>query len=72
MAEVTRGDDAQDAVTSVQMDLPFEVEALTPEECGWVRLAGGYEYVTYEKPNGELYVFPPGRPLLIQRFKRSW
>jgi len=52
-----------------QRDLPFEVETLTPEECGWVRLKGGYEYVTYEMPNGELYVFAPGRPLLIQRFK---
>ena len=51
-----------------QLLLPFEYVKYTPEECGWVRLPGG-QYVTYEKCDGELYIFAPGQPLEIVRFK---
>lgn len=45
--------------------LLFETETFRPEECGWMRVGER----TWETPSGEMYVFSPGKPELIARFK---
>lgn len=47
---------------------PLDVEAFTPEECGWLRV-GHPAARMWEKPDGTLYVFPPKVPELLQRMQ---
>jgi hypothetical protein len=43
-----------------------EIETFTPEEMGWVRVGPRQ----WETPDGQLYIFPPDVPEVIQRLLR--
>lgn len=53
-------------------DTPIEIELLTPEECGWVRVSDRKNELVYEKPDGTFHVFPPRGNPAIMRLKGGW